>query len=391
MLDTRSLVSALALILTIGILLHFVNWRIHRSSAGAKYWCIGLSVQTFGLFLSTAFNIDTAVNPGFLFLMNMMVSSGHVLMLFGTACFAERPFRPWVYLGLLAAMAAGYAWFGTIAPDVIGRVAVLALILIATSALSLTRLWHIARRDGPSGAVVLAAAMVATIIVSVSLLALQLRGGGAVDNVYDNENPLLPVAVLTLIAFETTTIFGYLLLSAGHSQARLQELALTDPLTGLANRRAFDRQLARRTVSPHAERQDIALLMFDIDRFKRVNDTHGHDVGDLVLKHLAATARSVSRHRDLVARLGGEEFAIIVDERDAEALESVAARLRTAVEASPARFNDRYLGVTVSVGCARRVCRNAGDVEGLIRAADRALYTAKAAGRNRVEIAPAAG
>lgn len=131
--------------------------------------------------------------------------------------------------------------------------------------------------------------------------------------------------------------------------------------------------------------------MFDIDRFKRVNDTHGHDVGDLVLKHLAATARSVSRHRDLVARLGGEEFAIIVDERDAEALESVAARLRTAVEASPARFNDRYLGVTVSVGCARRVCRNAGDVEGLIRAADRALYTAKAAGRNRVEIAPAAG
>jgi len=389
MLDTRSLVSALALILTIGILLHFVNWRIHRTSEGAKFWCIGLSVQTVGLFLSAAFNVGPDTDPVFLFFMNMMVSSGHVLMLFGTASFAERPFRPYVYALLIGIMALGYGWFCLVDTNVIGRVLTLASILIATNMLSLTRLWTIARRDGPDGAVVLGAAMIATILVSAALFGLQLTNGAAVQNVYDSDNPLLPVAVMTLIAFETTTIFGYLLLSAGYSQARLSELALTDPLTALANRRAFDREIVRRLATASAPDRQIAMILFDIDRFKQVNDTHGHDVGDRVLQHIATIARSVSRRRDVLARIGGEEFAIIVDERDSTALEPLAGRLRSAVEASPARVEGLHVPVTVSAGCARAVCRDAGDVEKLFRAADTALYAAKSNGRNRVEMAPA--
>jgi diguanylate cyclase (GGDEF)-like protein len=387
MLDTRSLVSALALILTIGILLHFVNWRIHRNSVGAKFWCIGLSVQTVGLFLSASFNIGPDTDPVFLFAMNMLVSSGHILMLYGTASFADRPFRPRLYILLAGVMTAGYGWYCLIDPHVMGRVLTLAAILILTNLLSLTRLWHIGRRDGPAGAVVLAAAMVATILVAATLFALQLASGPSMANVYDAGNALVPVAVLTLIAFETTTIFGYLLLSAGYSQARLREMALTDPLTGLANRRAFDREVARRLSGSRAG-QNLALLLFDIDRFKRVNDTHGHDIGDLVLRHLATTARAVSRPRDLIARIGGEEFAIILDDRDSDALETLANRLRTAVEASPARVEGRHLAITVSVGCARRPCRDTRDVEALIKAADTALYTAKSSGRNRVEVAP---
>jgi|GEM_PF-1963635 len=387
MLDTRSLVSALALILTIGIVLHFVNWRIHKTSEGAKFWCIGLSVQTVGLFLSATFNITAGTNPVFLFVMNALVSSGHILMLYGTASFSERPFRPRLYALLLGLMTAGYGWFCLIDPHVIGRVLTLAGILVATNLLSLTRLWHIGRRDGPAGAVVLASAMAATIAVSLTLMVLQIMAGPDVQNVYDNSNALLPVAVLTLIAFETTTIFGYLLLSAGYSQARLRKMALTDTMTGLANRRAFDREIVRRLATANAPERTLALILFDIDRFKQVNDTYGHDVGDRVIQHIATTARSVSRPRDVVARIGGEEFAIIVDERDSRALETLAGRLRSAVEAAPARIEGVHVPVTISAGCARSVCRDAADVETLFRKADTALYAAKTSGRNRVEIA----
>lgn len=391
MLDTRSLVSALALILTIGIVLHFVNWRIHRTSEGAKFWCIGLSVQTVGLFLSATFNVTAGTSTGLLLVMNTLVSSGHILMLYGTASFSERPFHPRLYVLLLGFMAAGYGWFCLIDPHVIGRVLTLAGILVATNLLSLTRLWYIGRRDGPAGAVVLASAMAATIAVSLTLIVLQVMAGPEVQNVYDNSNALLPVAVLTLIAFETTTIFGYLLLSAGYSQARLRTMALTDTMTGLANRRAFDREIVRRLATGNAPDRAVALILFDIDRFKQVNDTYGHDVGDRVIQHIATTARAVSRPRDVVARIGGEEFAIIVDERDAQALETLAGRLRSAVEAAPARVEGLHVAVTISAGCARSVCRDAADVENLFRQADTALYAAKTSGRNRVEIAPDAG
>ena len=200
---------------------------------------------------------------------------------------------------------------------------------------------------------------------------------------------MLPVAVLTLIAFETTTIFGYLLLSAGRSQARLRQLALTDPLTALANRRAFERELARRVGSARREEQAICLAVFDVDRFKRINDTHGHDAGDLVLRHVSEVAAACLRGRDMLARIGGEEFAVIAAPGTASEgeLEALASRIRAAVEASPARLGDLVIPVTISLGCAHAECSDAADIERLFKAADTALYAAKSGGRNRVEMA----
>lgn len=391
MLDTRSLVSALCLILIIGILLHFVNWRIHRKSEGAKFWTIGLAAQTLGLFMSLAIGGVSDPHLFFIYAVNLLLSSGHILMLYGTACFAERPFRPRIYLLLIAAMLAGYSWFALVDSQPMGRILVLAGILIATSVLSLSRLWVVARRDGPAGAVVLAAALGATVLVLSSLVALQLAGGVTeLDNIYE-ANPLLPMAVLTLIAFETTTIFGYLLLSAAHSEARLRQMAMSDPLTGLANRRAFDRELARRIISNRRGDRQLALAVFDIDRFKQVNDTHGHDAGDEILRHIARTAAVALREGDLLARIGGEEFAVIPATSDPAVLEGLASRLRGAIEASPAPVGTSHIAVTVSVGCALAECHSAADIDRLFKAADTALYAAKTGGRNRVEIASAAG
>jgi diguanylate cyclase (GGDEF)-like protein len=125
------------------------------------------------------------------------------------------------------------------------------------------------------------------------------------------------------------------------------------------------------------------MLMMDIDHFKRVNDTHGHDVGDEVLRELATTSLKALREADILGRLGGEEFAVLLPETEAAAAMDVAERLRRAVENSPIETNGGALAITVSIGAA---CMDTttGSVEELLKRADVALYEAKQTGRNKV-------
>lgn len=161
-------------------------------------------------------------------------------------------------------------------------------------------------------------------------------------------------------------------------------LASTDELTGIANRRAFMGQLDREIAGAAEFGWPLAVAMFDVDHFKAVNDRYGHAVGDRVLQLIAARAAAVVRGGDLVGRLGGEEFGILMPGASLEEAALVAERLREAMEA--ARDMDESLpGVTISIGiAAREGQRNAAE---LLAAADVALYAAKGEGRNRVRIA----
>ncbi len=160
----------------------------------------------------------------------------------------------------------------------------------------------------------------------------------------------------------------------------LQTLASTDALTGLPNRRAFLAQLEQALARPGAGKPGC-LLMLDVDHFKRVNDSHGHAVGDQVLVHVADTLRSVLRREDLPGRLGGEEFAVLLPGSSAEGGHPLAERLREALAARPAPTTAGPLRVTASIG----LCPLAeGSVTGLLERADQALYEAKRSGRNRV-------
>ena len=167
--------------------------------------------------------------------------------------------------------------------------------------------------------------------------------------------------------------------------------SITDELTGLFNRRRFDDVLA--SAAARATDEDpIALVMLDLDRFKVINDTHGHPFGDTVLKAVAKVVKDTARDRDLPARYGGEELAVVLATGDTEAARAFAERLREGIEAL--ELGDDSTGpvpVTASVGVASLPSdgENVGD---LVRAADEALYRAKRAGRNRVEAAtPAQG
>jgi len=177
-------------------------------------------------------------------------------------------------------------------------------------------------------------------------------------------------------------------------QDRLQEsyrrciaLALTDPLTGLYDRAYLDRHLDELIKRVHQDGIGAAVLMFDIDHFKQVNDTHGHDAGDDVLRELAARAMNSVRSVDLVARQGGEEFVVVMPETDLTIAAAVAERLRAAVAKEPftVRANGQKLTVTISIGVTS-VAAADDDRERMLKRADIALYTAKNQGRNRVVV-----
>jgi two-component system, cell cycle response regulator len=170
---------------------------------------------------------------------------------------------------------------------------------------------------------------------------------------------------------------------------RSLSLALTDELTGLYNRRYLLAHLDEVRARADSNGTGAAVLMFDIDHFKRVNDTYGHAAGDEVLRQIAARARASVRSVDLVARLGGEEFAVVMPETGLDIAAAVADRLRLAVASEPFALapDGARLRVTVSIG-ATAAMPGGEDRDQLLRRADIALYEAKAAGRNRVVTRP---
>jgi two-component system cell cycle response regulator len=168
------------------------------------------------------------------------------------------------------------------------------------------------------------------------------------------------------------------------------ELAVTDALTGLNNRRYLDKHLKLLFDRAAARGRPLSVCITDIDRFKSVNDTYGHDAGDEVLREFAARIRSTVRGADLACRFGGEEFVVVMPDTSPGTAAAVAERLRHAVESQPfvVRQSGASLNITASLGIACSV-HGAASAEELVRQADRALYEAKHGGRNRVVAAAA--
>lgn len=164
---------------------------------------------------------------------------------------------------------------------------------------------------------------------------------------------------------------------------RLHEAALTDALTGLPNRRQAMESMHMEWASAVRHQRAFAMIMVDLDGFKGINDTHGHDVGDMALRHAADALRGAVRAQDLVCRTGGDEFLVLCPDTDLDAAHLVAERLRAAVEAQAVETGGPRLFLTASLGVCSRTPQMAS-VDALMKAADEGLYRAKQLGRNRV-------
>ena len=166
---------------------------------------------------------------------------------------------------------------------------------------------------------------------------------------------------------------------------RVRQEAIHDPLTGLSNRRAFDERLAESLDQTLKQLKNICLLMVDVDHFKEINDKHGHQIGDKILQYIASVLKKNFKGKDLVARFGGDEFAVIIENAPRAGVQSVADTVCKLVDESNLKRTDtgEPLGdVTVSIGYD---CARPGDTpETILDRADKALYQAKLEGRNRV-------
>ncbi|WP_348766803.1 GGDEF domain-containing protein [uncultured Salinisphaera sp.] len=197
------------------------------------------------------------------------------------------------------------------------------------------------------------------------------------DPVFANPGSIANMVTITCCSYLLSYVYEG---SRGEAERRLRRMASTDALTGLPNRIRLEQIYARHMT---ATRLPMAMLMVDLDHFKRINDNHGHRAGDKVLRAVAKTMKGQMRDADFVFRLGGEEFCILLPDTDFCAARQLAERTRTAIEALACHDCEVVLRLTASIGIA--VSRDADEpLDNLLHAADQNLYRAKLGGRNQV-------
>jgi len=184
---------------------------------------------------------------------------------------------------------------------------------------------------------------------------------------------------------DTALTIGRLLSELEEKNRELQELAYYDPLTGLPNRRFFFEHASLIFEEVKRYEKPLSLFVIDIDHFKKINDTYGHDVGDLVLKTFADVLRGIVRKSDICARFGGEEFVVLLPNTDLEGARVLAERIRATVAKNPVEHGSIVIVFTVSIGISQ-YRKGMQNIDELIKEADIALYRAKEGGRNRVEV-----
>jgi diguanylate cyclase (GGDEF)-like protein len=362
-------------------LLLLLSWLQNRNVRALALWAAAFMIGSVGVALIAAHGDIPEIWS--ITIANAIIVTAHGMIWGGARSFDGRPTSvPLMLAGAVVwVLACQVEAFFAMAQ---ARVALMSAIVVAYSVLSAWEFWR-GRDEGLMSRlpiVVLLLAHAAMVIVRIPL-------AGSLSLPMASEET--HVGWWTFVIFEAVCFsFCVAYLLGGMARERIvlwyKHASLIDPLTGVGNRRAFlerGEKLLHRIVF---DRQPAALLLFDLDKFKTVNDTFGHHVGDRVLTAFCGVATVALRPGDLFGRLGGEEFAALLPHTSLDGGLVVAERIRANFEAMTLDFGAGTLAATVSVGVAMAGDR-ARDLAALIMAADRALYRAKANGRNRIEYA----
>lgn len=242
------------------------------------------------------------------------------------------------------------------------------------------------RRERPGrGQYFVAAGFLLIVLALLLRLIAQLAGWVDLRQVTES-NPVHALSLLMATLIIVIVAMGLVLMSKERADALNRNLALQDELTGLHNRRSIQRLLDQQLAMLARGRRPLAVLLIDVDHFKRINDTHGHLSGDLALREIGACLLGRLRGQDLVGRWGGEEFIALLPDTGIGGARKLAEQLRRAVEQlQVVSLVGKQMPLTVSIGLCTRVPDDEATREDVIALADRALYQAKQSGRNRVE------
>ena len=363
-----------------------LGYRLNRRVAlsWSLAWFLGAS-GALTLYLSAAYfsvNVDLIVN--------LFMVSCFLLLHHGVDRFTGRHETGWITVALCVSGVLLVEVMRRLGPDwLIWRVGLLTLVLCWP-------LWDTARQvAGWLSAQHRTSRPVTLLIISPLLLTMTVFGvrmllvmtGTAISDVRFNQGSDFDLtAAFLFLALLGGFNFSLASLVLGSLILKLRTLSDTDQLTGLFNRRVMMRRLDNEHARYQRSGQRFAIVMFDIDFFKRINDTYGHSVGDQVLQGLARILLACTRQADTLARTGGEEFMLLMPLTDEAGSLAQANRICQTVAQTSLPTDAGPLTVTISVGVALVIPRDQND-DKLVSRADAALYRAKAAGRNRVEVA----
>lgn len=312
---------------------------------------------------------------------NGLLLLGQFLLIVGLQRYAGRTpvWRP--TLDIIAAILLLITWLTFGANNYQARTFIMALAHIGFFSFGAVLAWR-AQPHG-FGSRFLATAFLLGVAVAVWRLATLSIVAGQTDDVFDHN--LIQQVYLGVFSLGALGLsIGFILLTNERLRLELEFMATRDPMTGALNRRAFFARAAIEWARGTRSHRPLAVITSDIDFFKKVNDTYGHHVGDLVIKDFANRSAGMLRVPDILARFGGEEFVILLPDTGLGEARHVAERIRQEIEMHRDKALPRYtasLGVSVTQGEAGQ----AADIEALIAEADAALYRAKQGGRNRVE------
>ena len=380
---TVFVIAALMIVLNGAVLGLMHSSLAPDAQPSAFSWRVGTLLQAAGCVLLA---VQAFLPPGFVLpLANACILFGCTGYLRAVRQFNGLPER-WQLLLPGALATVGVYWFAAVTPSLDLRIVIVSLamaVILFTGAYTL----HRSARSEPmaSRAVLTGIFLVIGAVMLARALYSSLASTPAPNLLQTTYWPLTlaPLLSASLPVIGTT---AFVLMCTERLRSQWELAASTDYLTGLANRLTLAAEGKR--IFHAARRQDGALVVaiLDIDHFKNINDRHGHDVGDLALKHLATLLETACRDSDLPGRLGGEEFCLIYDQATPDHGLDAAERFRQQLQSQPLLLDQMTIQLTVSIGVA---ALQPGDrsFEDLLRRADQALYSAKAGGRNRVVFA----
>jgi diguanylate cyclase (GGDEF)-like protein len=380
-LDLASIFIANAVVTGVAALvLRFIR-RYHPDLAGIGHWALGQACYAVGfvlLYFSMLDPFQRSSLPGFFFAIG-----GTLLTSLGFYRFLRLPGRPEPYGLAFFLLVVGFCLVVSLALEEPGYI--MAATVTAQGVIS-TFNFLLLRRHA-SGAMRPAALTLAVLHALWALLSLT-RALFIIGTGFDTRVAIsmMPVSMLGGTFLLTCHALGLVWMIVGRMQEHLVHQAATDPLTGALNRRALQARLEQERARVMREGGGFALATFDLDHFKLLNDTHGHVVGDATLVGVVNAAGTLLRPVDAVARLGGEEFCLLLPDVTGDGAVDMAERLRRSLEGLDISSTSGPVAVAASFGVAW-YGTHGHDWPTLLKAADSALYCAKRNGRNRVEVA----